>query len=413
MPAAETTDIDQFFITGINYKKTDASVRGMFAIGTSQYHSLLNTSPSFGIKELFVLSTCNRTEVYGIANSAEDLVQLLCRETTGDAETFKELSYTKRGWEAVEHLFCIAAGLDSQILGDYEIVGQIKQAIKFSKEHGSTGAFLERLVNSVLQSSKAIKTQTELSGGTVSVSFAAIQFLKTQVKNINEKKILLVGLGKIGNNTCKNMVDYLHTKNITLINRTDGKAFELATAMQLQHAPYDSLREQVQIADIVLVATNAEAPVIYANELKRGSDKILIDLSIPNNIEASAKELPNITLINVDDLSKLKDETLQKREAEIPKVKNIISLHLQEFMEWYGLRRNVPILKAVKKKLADMQNCGLYKATHTNPVPEKNIASDNIQKVINTMAVKLRGHNTLGCHYIEAINEYITVGADS
>src|SRR5438552_4548258 len=139
--------ISQFYIAGINYKKTDASIRGLFAVNNNHYTSILQKAPSYFLNELFVLSTCNRTEIYGIASCAESLVHLLCSETEGSVETFKELAYIKQGEEAIEHLFNVASGLDSQILGDYEIVGQIKQATKFAKQHGFVSAFLERMVN--------------------------------------------------------------------------------------------------------------------------------------------------------------------------------------------------------------------------------------------------------------------------
>src|SRR6266498_4424213 len=184
-------DINQFYIVGINYKKTDASVRGQFAVSPEHYSSILQKASSVNISELFVLSTCNRTEIYGLASNADMLINLLCSETAGSVNTFKELAYIKKGNEAIEHLFHVAAGLDSQILGDYEIVGQIKTAVKFSKKNGCIGSIMERLLNTALQSSKAIKNQTELSGGTVSVSFAAIQYIREHVQNIADKKILL------------------------------------------------------------------------------------------------------------------------------------------------------------------------------------------------------------------------------
>ncbi|HEV3325698.1 MAG TPA: glutamyl-tRNA reductase, partial [Puia sp.] len=121
-----TSDISGFFVVGINYKKTDAAIRGQFAIGNEQYEKMLALAPSFNLTELFVLSTCNRTEIYGFADNAAHLAGLLCTQTTGDLAAFLELAYIRKGEAAIEHLFEVAAGLDSQILGDYEIVGQIK-----------------------------------------------------------------------------------------------------------------------------------------------------------------------------------------------------------------------------------------------------------------------------------------------
>ncbi len=412
MSANQQNTISKFFITGINYKKTEAAVRGQFAIDNEHYATILDIAPSLALSELFILSTCNRTEIYGFADNASQLINILCTQTIGTKETFEELCYTKQGEEAIEHLFEVGAGLESQILGDYEIIGQIKCAVKFARERGFIGAFLERLVNSVLQSTKVVKNKTALSGGTISVSFAAVQYIKKNVSKIGNKNILLLGIGKIGRNTCKNLVDYLSTKKITLINRSEEKAMELAAELGLQHASIDELPAYIQSSDIILVATNSNEPTILKSYVENFGDKLIIDLSIPYNVEKEAQELPNVTLINVDELSKLKDETLQRRMAEVPKAKAIIAEHITEFLEWSDMRKNVPFIKAVKQKLHDMHNCELYLSSYTTYTSDTtSVAPVNvhvIQKVIKNMAVKMRAKHQPGCSYIEAINDFIT-----
>ncbi len=406
-------DISRFWVAGINYKKTDASIRGQFAINDDQYENVLALAPTHGISQLFILSTCNRTEIYGMAPDSASLVELLCSETTGSIECFRELAYIKQGTDAIEHLFSVGAGLDSQILGDYEIVGQIKTAVKFAKQHDFIGSFMERLVNGVLQASKCIKNNTEISGGTVSVSFAAVQYIRENVIDIASKKILLVGVGKIGRNTCKNLVDYLDTRNITLVNRTTEKAADLAQELGLHYSAYSKLSQQIHESDIILVATNSTQPTILRSDLEGHSPKLIIDLSIPYNVEQSARELPGITMVNVDQLSKLKDATLQRREAEVPKAKDIIREHIAEFLEWHEHRKYVPVLKAVKQKLQKIHQdpiChSLFSCKSTNTILSAD--SEKIQKVINGMALKMRTRNERGCHYIEAINEYMTSAA--
>jgi len=403
----KSTDISGFYVVGINYKKTDAAIRGQFAISTEQYEKILALAPTYHLNELFILSTCNRTEIYGFADDAAQLINLLCTQTTGDRATFLDLAYIRHGMAAIDHLFQVSAGLDSQILGDYEIVGQIKQAVKFARERNFIGAFTERLVNCVLQSSKSIKNQTELSGGTVSVSFSAIQYIRENSTSLGDKKILLIGIGKIGRNTCHNMVDYLGNNNITLINRTEDKAAELAAEVGVKSAPYSELPEQAAVADIILVATNAEQPTLLLSHLEGRGNKLIIDLSIPCNVEESAARLPGITLVNVDELSKMKDETLQRREAEVPKAKTIIAGHIAELMEWHEMRRHVPVLKAVKTKLKELHTCPIFSRLSGESFPSTTHTDEQIQRVLNGMATKMRQHNQGGCHYIQAINEYI------
>ena len=210
------------------------------------------------------------------------------------------------------------------------------------------------------------------------------------------------------------MVDYLQTNNITLINRTDSKAQELATELGLNYASINDLSKHIAESAIILVATNSSQPVILLSQLVNGSDKLIIDLSIPYNVEIAAKELPNITLINVDELSRIKDMTLQKRQAEVPKAKAIIEEYINDFLQWHRMRKNVPVLKAVKNKLQQINSCTLFINSFSSNILANQYADteEKIQKVINGMAVKMHSKNQRGCHYIEAINEYIAIGAN-
>lgn len=396
--------ISNFYVAGINYKKSDASVRGQFAINHHQYANILEKGSMQGLNEVFILSTCNRTEIYGFAYCSHQLVELLCSETLGDLKTFNQSAYIKSASDAIEHVFKVGAGLDSQILGDYEIVGQLKNAVKFSKEQKCVGAFTDRLVNCVLQSSKLIKNNTELSGGTVSVSFAAVQYIKQVVTNPSEKNILLLGVGKIGRNTCKNLVDYLNTDRITLINRSVEKAKELASELGLGIAPVENLSSEIAKADIILVATNSSQPIILKEHLEGQREKLIIDLSIPYNVDEEAQQLPNVHLVNVDELSKMKDETLKMRMAQVPKAKAIIAEVMQEFEQWCQMRRHVPMLKELKVKLKELVSYHQHLYTVTAS-PKK--LDDYIQKVLNETAGKVKQQNQRGCQYLAALNDFI------
>ncbi len=409
MPPTKLNNLQNFYVTGLSYRKTDVVTRGQFTVNNQQYVSILSQASGKQLNELFILSTCNRTEIYGFASHPDELIGLICSGTNGNADTFRERCYVKKGAEAIEHLFSVGAGLDSQLLGDYEIVGQLKKAIQIAKINGNAGSLTERLVNFVLKASKNIKNQTQLSAGTVSLSFAAVQFIRENVKNIPAKKILLLGIGKIGRNTGKNLTGYLGTQNITLINRSPEKAIELATILGVRQAPAADLNLQLQQSDIIIVATNAEQPLITVSQLSNQGEKLIIDLSLPCNVESAVGELPGICLVNVDELSKLKDDTLRQRASDIPKAKAIIAEHIREFNSWVEMRKHVPVLKAVKTKLREINSdplfLPLYKYNHCD------FATDQkIQRVINGMAFKMKTVNHKGCHYIEAINEFIATG---
>jgi glutamyl-tRNA reductase len=397
--------LSDFWVAGINYRKTDATIRGQFAINNEQYANIISLAPVFDVNEFFILSTCNRTEVYGFASDVNNIIDLLCTQTSGTCTSFKQLSYVKNGAAAVNHLLEVAAGLDSQVLGDYEIVGQMKLSAKFAKDNGMVGAFLERLLNTALQSSKAIKTNTKLSGGTVSVSFGAIQYIRENVADYQNKSILLLGVGKIGRNTCKNLVDYLETKNVTLINRSMEKAQVLAEEFGLKYAPVEETEKYIKESDIIITATSAQKYLVTAEHLTGCNSKVLIDLCIPYNVDPAVKNLEGVSLMNVDELSKMKDETLQMRLAEIPKAKEIIREHQEEFIEWFAMRQNVPVLVSLKMKLNQIEETLAVEIAECTTSKK----DERIQKQINTTAKKLKFNNARGCHYIQAINEYIAV----
>jgi len=405
-------DLSNFFIAGINYKKTDAAIRGMFAINSDQYTNILAFAPDHHIYSLFIISTCNRTEIYGFAENADQLIGLLCTQTAGANETFSRLAYIKNGLEAVEHLFDVGAGLDSQILGDYEITGQLKQAVKFARNNNFINSFLERLVNNVLQASKQIRNETALSSGTVSVSYAAVEYIKQNIGFCDGKNILVIGTGKIGRNTCKNLVDYLETTNITLINRSADKAAELAAELGLRYAPISQLEKCIDSADVILVASNADQPVVLKSQLAGKNNKLVIDLSIPHNVEAAAGDLANVSLVNVDALSKINDETLLRRKMEIPKAKNIINESIAGFVDWCQMRKNAPALNAIKATLSYLyvQHFSELKGD-PNKCPVL-AAEKKIQHVINSIAGKMKSQHQPGCQYLEAINEFMVTVED-
>lgn len=398
---------EEFIVTGINYKKTDAVVRGQFAINNEQYATLLASATRFGVSDMFIVSTCNRTEVYGFATSPRSFIELICSVCEGDVATFESMAYIKKGQPAIMHLYQVAAGLDSQILGDYEILGQIKNAVKHAKNAGYIGQFMERLLNSVLQASKAVKTNTALSGGTVSVSFAAVQCMKEYAgqKGIEPSglKVALIGTGKIGRVTCRNVIDYLHTRSITLVNRTEATAQALAAELQINSTPLENLSDAVADANVILVSTNAGKAILTAEHVAGKGEKLIIDISVPCNVSAEAQVLPGITFVNVDHLAKRKDETLQKRSAEIPKALAIIEENLNDFNDWCEMRRHVPVIRDMKHKLLAIP----FQPIHRNPTSTEAKPEEKVQKVLNNLAMNIRNGNTPGCFYIQAINEYI------
>lgn len=372
-------------------------MRSQFSIGSDQYDHILSLANLHHCNEIFVLSTCNRTEIYALISDYSILVDWICRVTGGIKTDFLDKGYIYQGKNAIRHLYEVGSGLDSQILGDYEIVGQLKNAVKHAKAKGFIGPFMDRLVSDVLKCSKDIKNQTQISSGTVSVSFAAIQFIKKFVSDYSTRKILVVGAGKMGRLATRNLIDHLGSFNIILTNRTDQKALELAKELKVEQIPFSLLSEGIEKSDIIIVATHAKKALIHFENVSRKKPQLIIDLSVPMNVSSEIERLENITLVNVDQLSMIKDETLSKRMSELPKAKEIVHEHLNEFVEWNDKRVIVPMLQSLKTTLSQINE----------PVCTGFDKEKKIQKILNHVAVNFHEKNTYGCQYLHAINQYL------
>lgn len=347
----------KFYNVGLSYKKADAAMRGAFSISKDNQKLLLKEAKEIGIDGIFVLSTCNRTEITGFAKHPFELISLMVKYSNGSVEDFINISNVYKNKDAVQHLFNIGTGLESQILGDYEIVGQLKQSYKLAKSIGTTNAYLERLMNLVLQASKEVKNKTKLSSGTTSVSYAAIQYLIDNVPNNDTSKILIYGLGEIGKNTCKNVLEYTPNKNIKVINRTQEKADQFKKDHpDIEAVDFRNLSREISLADTLIVATGSDKPTITKELLEKDrKDLLILDLSMPSNVVTDVKEISGITLVNLDELSKITDKTIEVRKSEIPKAESIILKYKAEFNDWISHRKFVPAVNALKESLQLIQ----------------------------------------------------------
>ena len=398
-----------FYALGLSYKKADAEIRGKFSLDTKAKSTLLIQAEAEGIEALLVTSTCNRTEIYGFAQHPYQLIKLLCENSKGTVEEFQEVAYIYKNQEAIHHMFRVGTGLDSQILGDFEIISQIKIAFNESKSNGLVNSFLERLVNSVIQASKRIKTETQISSGATSVSFASVQYIIKNVENVSDKNILLFGTGKIGRNTCENLVKHTKHDHITLINRTKDKAEKLAQKLDVIVKDYADLQLELQKADVVVVATGAQNPTIDKAILNLKKPLLILDLSIPKNVNENVKEVDGVTLIHLDHLSQITDETLENRKLHIPAAEVIIEEIKEEFMVWTKNRKFAPTIQALKEKLNAIKESELSihrkKLSNFDEEQAELISNKIIQKITNHFVNHLKDGESMdeGIEWIEKV----------
>lgn len=402
-----------FYAVGLSYKKADAEIRGQFSLDAKAKTKVLEQAKQEGIESLIVTSTCNRTEIYGFAEHPFQLIKLICENSNGTVEAFQQVGFVYKSQEAVNHMFRVGTGLDSQILGDFEIISQIKSSFNESKSLGLINTFLDRLINAVLQASKKIKTETEISSGATSVSFASVQYIIKNVQDIGNKNILLFGTGKIGRNTCENLVKHTKNEHITLINRTKDKAEKLAGKLNLIVKDYSELHLELQKADVVVVATGAQNPTIDKAILNLKKPILILDLSIPKNVHENVKELEGVTLIHMDHLSQMTDETLEKRKSHIPAAEAIIEDIKEEFLTWTKARKFAPTIHALKEKLNSIKegelNFQRKKISNFDEEQAELISNRIIQKITNHFANHLKDDNTMVDESIEWIEKIFQI----
>ncbi|TXI70317.1 glutamyl-tRNA reductase [Flavobacterium sp. UBA6195] len=398
-----------FYAVGLSYKKADAEMRGKFSLDEKAKTNLLHQAKDEGIDSLIVTSTCNRTEIYGFAQHPFQLIKLLCENSQGTVEDFQKVAFVYKNSEAINHMFRVGTGLDSQILGDFEIISQLKNAFVISKELNLVNAFLERLVNAVIQASRKIKNETEISSGATSVSFASVQYIFKNVEDIASKNILLFGTGKIGRNTCENLVKHTKHEQITLINRTKEKAEKLAKKLDVIVKDYADLQLELQKADVVVVATGAQNPTVDKAILNLKKPLLILDLSIPKNVNENVKDIEGVTLVHMDELSQITDETLENRKKHIPAAEAIIEEIKDEFMSWTKQRKFAPTIHALKAKLNTIKegelNFQRKKLANFDEEQAELITARIIQKITNHFANHLKDDETMVDESIEWIEK--------
>lgn len=348
---------EHFHVFGIHHHNADIGVREMFSI-SEEHITQLYKGRTIDIGGGFlILSTCNRTEIWTNQCRPESLKRHFLEHTKGDPKTFENHIFEKSGVDAIFHIFEVASGIDSQILGDLQIQSQIKRAVKLAEAHYALNTELDRLIQLALRYSKRVKNETQISEGAASVAYAAVQYILDNSHDINNQRVLLYGTGKIGSVTCENLRKHIYEKNLVLTNRTQENAEKLAKKIGAVVKPINQLQEEMEEADVIIVATGAEHFTVDKKHFERlkKKNRILIDLSVPRNIDPEISLMEGVQIADVDHLSHLQEQAMQKRRNSIPKARGILEEGMAEYMEWLNVRHLSPTFKAIKSRLDEFR----------------------------------------------------------
>jgi len=350
--------LQNFKAISLSFKKAPLDIRELIALDETSCRLFLQTLKGFiQASDLLVLSTCNRTEVYynsDIDFSAE-IVKLL-GITKGIENISQYLDYftiLNEHDDAVQHLFDVSMGLESQVVGDMQISNQVKQAYQWAADNETAGPFLHRLMHTIFFTNKRVVQETSFRDGAASTSYAAIELIEELTADVPEPTILVVGLGEIGADVCRNLKDN-GFKNVKITNRTKAKAETLAAECGMELLPFENIVQGMKEADVIISSVARQTPFFTHEMVKRLnvlSYKFFIDLSVPRSVEAEVETVPGVLVYNIDTIQNKASEALQRRISSVPKVKEIIIESIDQFNDWSKEMMVSPTINRLKNAL--------------------------------------------------------------
>jgi len=357
-------------VVGLSHKTAPLEVREALAFAKEGLVEALGRLRSeVGLAEAMVLSTCNRVEIYGRANEAvaPALVSFLAdyhRRPAGELDPFL---YRLEGEQAVRHAFRVAASLDSMVLGEPQILGQVKEAYQAAEKAGALGSVLNALRNRSIAAAKRARTETGIGENAVSVSYVAVELARKIFGELQDRSVLLVGAGKMSELAARHLVRS-GARATVLGGRTFEKAEQLAAALGGTAAPFESLRAELMKADIVISGTGAPGIVIRAEDIQAASvgrrrrPLFLIDIAVPRDIDPEAAKLSGVFLYDLDDLKSVAEANLRERQKEAAAAEALVEHEVNEFLEWRRSLEVVPVLVELRRRADEIRRAEVEKA---------------------------------------------------
>jgi glutamyl-tRNA reductase len=354
----------EIVLVGLNHRTAPVEVRERVSFTAEQSRKAAEELRSRGIlQETLVLSTCNRSEIYGVPpesshECAPGLSSFLSEFHSVRPDVLSISLYHHYDREAVRHLFRVSAGLDSMLLGEAEILGQVREAYRYAHEYGATGPVLNRLFQGALEVGKRVRSETELGTRPMSVASAGVKLAERIFGKMNERSALVLGAGTIS----EQVVNQLRDRGIArlfIMNRSRERADELALRVGGTVIGWGEWETALTAADVVVASVASEEPVLRREILQaamsaRGNRALfLMDLGLPRNVEASAAELYNAYVYNIDDLTEIVEQNRHARESEIPKADAIVDEHVGKFLSWQASVELVGLVDALRARLRE------------------------------------------------------------
>ena len=391
----------KFRVVSLSHKSAPVHIRELISLDELAIERLLlKLKEFFSITDALVLSTCNRTEVYYSheLDLSSELIKLIGIER-GLSDAISYLDYFQvlnNEQEAVTHLFRVSMGLEAQVIGDIQISNQVKRAYQTAADLALAGPFLHRLMHTIFFTNKRVVQETGFRDGAASLSYATIELIESLTQNIFQPRILLIGVGEIGEDVAKNMV-HLPTAQVKIANRTLAKAEEIGIPLGFEVIAFESYLTAIEEADVVVCSVRMPEPLLTKQLIKAiniPSYKVLIDLSVPRSIETSVEELPGVVLYNVDNIQSKATAALQNRLESIPSVEAILEESIEEFGAWQKEMIVSPTIQKLKQALEQIRQEEMSRYLKNADEKEylliDKVTKSMMQKILKAPVVQLR-----------------------
>ncbi|GAA4301835.1 glutamyl-tRNA reductase [Nibribacter koreensis] len=390
-----------FKVLTLSYKQAPIAVREAVSLNEIAGKNLLDKIKDFtAIQEAMVLSTCNRTEVYYTADQdySTELIKLIALErgfiaTKEVAPYF--ISITNHD-DAVKHLFNVGLGLESQVVGDMQIMNQVKNAYQWAADANMAGPFLHRLLHTIFFTNKRVCNETAFRDGAASVSYATVELVEELTKDLVNPRVLMIGVGDIGANVCDNF-QKSDLNNIIIANRTHRKAVDLATKCNANAVYWENVWQEIALADVVISSVPGDCFFISKEVVEQQgvlNQKFFVDLSMPRSIDAALEELNGVEVYNIDTIKNRATEALEIRLAAIPAVEAIVAESMDEFKTWTKEMAMSPALQQFKNRLEEIRQRELARYVKNLSANEKEmvetITKNILNKIVKMPALELK-----------------------
>ncbi len=358
---------NNLLLIGLSHKTAPIEIREKFSFGTDAIPgiiSCLKSREQAGIQECVLLSTCNRTELYAVspgpgAQVRPAIIDCLL-EITHLSGDLREYFHVCEGTQVIEHLFRVVSGIDSMILGEPQIFGQVKNAYALACDYKFTGPVMNRLFHHAFQVGKQVRNITSIGEGVVSYGSAAVALAQKTLGSLRGKSIVLIGAGKIGE-LCAKQLAGCGARNIFIMNRTFGRAHDLTCRIEGIPVGFECLPEMIRKADIVISSVASQEPVVPASLVESsragqdGRPLVIIDLGMPRNVEPQSGEQAGVTVYNIDDLEEVVRDNRTRRLGETARANEIISHEVANYVSWMVEREAVPVIDSLRKKCEEIR----------------------------------------------------------